>query len=107
MSCTMSSGCCGLKVGFCNLWLGVDSAQGVFPISPVFKDSNGMPSPEVHWGNVNELQVAAFVVNVDSSHEGAVLKFCQRGFGQYLVDNVVVVDLGPVGGHYEMGISNN
>ncbi len=38
------------------------------------------------------------VVNFDVDSDGETMAFCQQGFGEYLVDHVVVIDNGPVGG---------
>ena len=67
--------------------------------------SRGMPTAkqeQVHWdmyGNshrVNTVQMAeAWVV---PPKDGCVLGFGQEGKGEYLIDNVVVMDQGPVGG---------
>ena len=44
----------------------------------------------------NRVRVA--VVNFEVDGDGEVMEFCQEGFGEYLVDHVVVVDNGPIGG---------
>jgi len=53
-------------------------------------------NPRIHWGNVGRLRVAVLAVPVHG--DGKVLEFCQRGYGRYMIDNVVVTDLGPIGG---------
>ncbi len=54
------------------------------------------PGVMEHWQRVGHLQHAWFVFTPD--HDVDHLKFCQQGFGMYMVDNIMVMDMGPQGG---------
>ena len=61
-----------------------------WPLNPL---NSGYPRDMEHWNRLRKLQYGYIILN--PTEDAGLLKFCQQGFGRYLVDNVMVMDLGP------------
>jgi len=84
---------CFMKDG-ATRWMAVLSPDnGYFRLYPLKKIGASYPETMQHWGEMNTLNLASFIVQVEE--DGTTLQFGRVGYSRYLVDNVVVIDLGP------------